>query len=321
MSSYIEASTLDDLMRKVFQGLEEGGSPISPGRGEALELTGVLLELTNPRARLSRSETRGKPFSCLGELAWYLSGSDEAAFIGYYLPDYHQEAVGETIPGAYGPRLRTWRGIDQLKNVIGILRRKQDTRQAVVQLLDLDDLSGGARNVPCTYALQFFNRAGVLDVVTFMRSNDAYKGLPHDIFCFTMIQEIVAKSVGLDLGTYKHTVGSLHLYDREPDRPAVELFLNEGWQPTEALMGPMPDGDPWPAIEVLLRSEAEFREYGDTDLAAFHEIDVYWSDLARMFEAFRRFRDKDSAALMRVRKQIASVSYHPFVDRKIEDLA
>ena len=31
------------------------------------ELRGVTLQLTNPRARLSRSESRGKVFSALGE--------------------------------------------------------------------------------------------------------------------------------------------------------------------------------------------------------------------------------------------------------------
>jgi thymidylate synthase len=37
-------------------------------------------------------------------------------------------------------------------------------------------------------------------MVTTMRSNDAYLGLPHDVFCFTMLQEIIARSLGREIG-------------------------------------------------------------------------------------------------------------------------
>ena len=43
-------------------------------------------------------------------------------------------------------------------------------------------------------------------MLTYMRSNDAYWGLPHDVFAFTMLQEILARSLTLELGTYKHAV-------------------------------------------------------------------------------------------------------------------
>ena len=94
------------------------GAAISPTKGPARELTGVQLELTNPRARLSRTETRGKPFSCLGEFCWYFAGSDDASFIEYYIPGYKQFANGERIFGAYGPRLLNHDGHNQITNVI-----------------------------------------------------------------------------------------------------------------------------------------------------------------------------------------------------------
>jgi len=85
---YFVASTVDDLLRLLFEALRTRGTRTSPSRGEATELTGILVELTNPRARLSRTESRGRPFSCLGELCWYLTGSDELAFIQHYIPEY-----------------------------------------------------------------------------------------------------------------------------------------------------------------------------------------------------------------------------------------
>ena len=59
-----------------------------------------------------------------------------------------------------------------------------------------------------------------------MRSNDAFKGLPHDVFCFTMLQEIFARTLGVHVGVYKHAVGSLHLYDK--DRQKANQYLKEG---------------------------------------------------------------------------------------------
>ena len=84
-----------------------------------------------------------------------------------------------------------------------------------------------------------------------MRSNDVIKGLPHDIFCFTMLQEMVARMISVDLGIYKHCVGSLHLYDT--DKSKAKSFMREGWQSTKSAMPPMPDGDPRPANRVCSR--------------------------------------------------------------------
>src|SRR5690242_5654067 len=101
-------STLDDLMRAVFEEILNNGEEIRPTKGAAREINGVLLELTNPRARLSRTETRGKPYSCLGELCWYLAKTNDLDFISYYIPAYRQYADGEEIFGGYGPRLFNW---------------------------------------------------------------------------------------------------------------------------------------------------------------------------------------------------------------------
>lgn len=48
-------------------------------RGPNTEVFGALIELTDPRARLGCSRPRARVFSPLGELMWYLSGSDELA--------------------------------------------------------------------------------------------------------------------------------------------------------------------------------------------------------------------------------------------------
>src|SRR5215469_11887380 len=129
------AKTLDDLLGKVFPRLLSSRNHISPSRGDALELCGVLLELERPRARLSRSETRGRPFSSLGEFLWYLSRDNRLDFIRYYIREYENESEdGETVYGGYGRRIFQQRGHDQLRNVIDLLRQHPDSRRAVIQL-------------------------------------------------------------------------------------------------------------------------------------------------------------------------------------------
>ena len=86
MSLLITEATLDDVMRCALEHLLDRGDQVSPSKGDCRELRGVILEITNPRARLSRSESRGHAFSCLGELCWYLSGNNKLEFIEYYIP-------------------------------------------------------------------------------------------------------------------------------------------------------------------------------------------------------------------------------------------
>ncbi len=138
---FISRETLDDVLLALYPLLlERSTDTVVATRGETAEIIGALIEIEQPRARLSRSETRGKLFSSLGELLWYLS---------------------------------------------------RDNRL---------DLAAIQKEIPCTTTLQFFVRNERLDMVTTMRSNDAYLGLPHDVFCFTMLQEIIARSLGLDIG-------------------------------------------------------------------------------------------------------------------------
>ena len=64
---HVSAGTLDDLLLKTFKKLLESGERVKASKGWNTELSGVLLELKNPVARLSRTETKGTVFSCLGE--------------------------------------------------------------------------------------------------------------------------------------------------------------------------------------------------------------------------------------------------------------
>jgi thymidylate synthase len=100
--------SLDDLLRAVFKQLltGRGNFEVDSSKGRSTEVFGALLELKNPRARLSRSFSKAKAFSPLGELFWYLAGSDSVEFIKHYIPKYPKLIKDEvTANGAYGPRI------------------------------------------------------------------------------------------------------------------------------------------------------------------------------------------------------------------------
>jgi thymidylate synthase len=302
----------------VIEEIQAHGDHIHPTKGEAIELTGVLLEVTDPRARLSRTETRGKPYSCLGELCWYLSKANDLASISYYIPAYRQYADGDIIFGGYGPRLFDFRGLNQLANVTDALRKRPQTRKAVIQLFDAQDIVEEHEDIPCTCTLQFMIRRDKLHMFTNMRSNDVWLGLSHDVFCFTMLQEIVARSLAVELGAYKHAVGSLHLYVKSLEN--ARSFLDEGWQSTQSPMPPMPTGDPWPSIASLLRAESSIRTAGTLDDGILGDVDPYWADLIRLLQVFRSKKDKDAERIKELRGRMSSKVYFPFIDKVLGQL-
>jgi thymidylate synthase len=319
---YLTAETLDDLLLKVYRRLlrKRGSSDITPTKGPATEFNGVLLQIKNPRARLSRTERKSTLFSCLGEFLWYLAGSDKVDFIEYYIRGYDKYSDdGETIYGAYGPRLFNLNNtVNQVQNVIETLRVNASSRRAVIQLFRGEDLAANLESrredLPCTCTLQFTVRNHQLHMMVMMRSNDAFLGLPHDVFAFTMLQELIARSLGVEVGPYKHAVGSLHMYTKHTK--AMQDYLEEGVQ-ERVPMPPMPLGDPWSAVEKLLKAERTIRRGRQP---SFANLDPYWSDLVRLLQVFRNSRDsargEQRKKINEIKKQMDSSVYDAHIAKR-----
>lgn len=319
---YISAPILDDLLRKVYtkllnKKLLNSVNHVEATKGFNVEINGVLLSLENPRARLSRTERKGTLFSCLGELLWYLSGTNELAFISYYISRYKDMSDDQkTIHGGYGPRI-FGSGIDnQVIRVIETLKVRPGSRQAVIQIFSAADTLKKYKDIPCTCTMQYFVRGKFLHMMTHMRSNDAFLGLPHDIFAFTMLQEIIARSLALELGQYKHSVGSLHLYDEH--RKDAEDYISEGWQ-EKYPMPAMPQCDPWPSIRLLLDAEQDIRLGRNMGLD-LSTIDPYWADIIRILQVFNYTKDLNRFGLIKPLKDIMSSKIYSMYFDKIEAL-
>lgn len=274
---------MDEIQREVLQALLSRGQRVHPRDQWVTEITGLTLELENPRARLIYSPNRkfSLPFA-VGELCWYLSGSNRLDIIKHYSQRYAQFSDdNETLHGAYGYRLFTdnLTGFVQWDTVIHKLRMDPDTRQAILHLHMPQDLTQQTRDVPCTCYLQFLIRQGRLDLIVCMRSNDIIWGTPYDVFSFTMLQEIMARQLNLEVGIYKHFAGSMHIYDRHLSM--ADRILSERHCPKH-VMPPMP-GDPWRNIAQLLAVEHHLRIDGSADI---WPQQPYWGDLARILQGY-----------------------------------
>jgi thymidylate synthase len=263
---------------------------------------------------LSRSEARGRLFSALAETLWYLSGSNDVEFIAHYLEYYRSLGENGVVWGGYGHRLFEFDGFDQVQYVIDKLQGNPSSRQAVIQLFDHADVASHHEDVPCTCTIQFLVRSGGLCAITYMRSNDVHLGLPHDVFAFTVLQELIARSIGVQVGPYVHVVGSFHLYDKDVD--AARAFLEEGWQST-TLMPSMPDGDPWAAVRRLIEVERRIRTGALDPMVAELDEDPYWADLGRLLMIFALWRWKRLSDLAHVEKELHNDVYRLYIADKL----
>jgi len=113
--------------------------------------------------------------------------------------------------GSYGPRVR-----GQLALVLDEFADDLMTRRAVMTIYDgREDLGRNVKDIPCTLNLQFFVRDGTLQMRTTMRSNDVWFGLPYDLMMFCGLQRSIAYWLGMRCGPYYHSVGSMHLYEKQ----------------------------------------------------------------------------------------------------------
>ncbi len=209
----LTADCANSLYTGVCRDVLAQGRRAAPRGMATVEVLGAYLHLTGPRRRLvDLPPVRVlNPAFAVAEALWILSGSDDP-WIFTYNRGLAQYADHGRLQGAYGPRMRRWHGVDQLDHVRRLLQRDPDSRQAVIALYDPSRDTRGHRDVPCTLSYRFFVRDGRLEMHTTMRSNDVWLGLPYDLFTATLLQEVLAGWLGVELGGYHHHVDSLHLY-------------------------------------------------------------------------------------------------------------
>ena len=217
------ARTADGLWRQAHAAIVGNAACTKrqPGRfGETIELLHVGFEITDPRQRwvVSRRPANNPAFAIANAL-WMLAGGNDSAVMNYWfrgLPKF--AGHGATYAGAYGHRLRKHFGIDQIRQACDVLSSDRMSRQVVLQYWDvhsdlpLADGKPRSEDVPCSVMSMLKVRDGRLEWSQVLRSNDLFRGLPKNLVQFTLLQEIMADWLGLEVGGYHQWCDSLHAY-------------------------------------------------------------------------------------------------------------
>ncbi len=219
--------TADEVWLQIASAFCDAGAALSQSsrNGPTQDLGHVAISVLDPRQRwvVSRKPALNPAFA-IAEVVWIVNGRDDAEFLNYFnrqLPRF--AGTGDKYTGAYGQRLRNHWGIDQLNRAYHALSNCKTSRQVVLQIwdprVDLPTENGAptSPDVPCNVVSLLKVRGGALEWTQIMRSNDVFRGLPHNFVQFTTLHEVMAGWLGVELGRFHLVTDSLHQYDNDQE--------------------------------------------------------------------------------------------------------
>lgn len=201
---------------------------------DVLELRNHITIIDKPLERCIVTPQRNNNiFATVAETAWVLAGRNDLAYLHQYLPragDFSDD--GQTWRAAYGPRLRNWHGVDQLKEVLRLFQNDAYTRRAVMAIFDPSVDYQESKDIPCNNWLHWMIRDNRLNLSIALRSNDAIWGFSGiNSFEWSVLQEVLAHWAGVSVGDTTFFAGSFHVYERHHGRAEaiVQAFPNTTW--------------------------------------------------------------------------------------------
>jgi thymidylate synthase len=225
----IVVNSLDEALAQTLKQLIEDGSkvaisdPLSTAAGRTTyEILNYSVRVTNPKRRFpGNPEVHFGAVAAVSRFVWMMSASDRASDIAFYQPRAATFSDdGLTIPGSsYGRRILSPRpGLNQLAGVIERLKQDPNTRRAFLSIYQPEDAVRTSRDIPCLLSLGYHIRDGRLHATTYMRANNAYSLFPYNFFEFSLLAEMIAAELGIEVGPFTHSVASMHIYEEDIDR-------------------------------------------------------------------------------------------------------
>lgn len=107
---------------------------------------------------------------------------------------------------------------DQLTKVINRLKEDPDSRQLWISLWNPEkdpDFLGGVSRVPCSLGYGLQVRDEKLNLHYVMRSCDFATHFRNDVYLAIRFLEWVAEKTGYPVGSFTHTIFSLHVYNKD----------------------------------------------------------------------------------------------------------
>jgi thymidylate synthase len=174
--------------------------------------------------------------SIVHELLWFLAGDTNVKYLqdnGVRIWDEWADEHGDLGP-VYGYQWRSWhtpdgRVIDQIANVVEMIRKSPDSRRMIVTAWNPADVDRMALP-PCHALFQFYvapgsgpGQAGKLSCQLYQRSADTFLGVPFNIASYALLTLMMAQVCGLKPGEFVHTFGDVHLYTDHLEQAKLQL--------------------------------------------------------------------------------------------------
>ncbi|MBO0766703.1 MAG: thymidylate synthase [Hyphomicrobiaceae bacterium] len=167
--------------------------------------------------------------SVIHELLWFLDGDTNTKYLnanGVTIWDAWADETGDLGP-IYGAQWRSWatpdgRSIDQLQEVVEILKTDPDSRRMVVTAWNPADLPDMAL-APCHCLFQLYVAEERLSCQLYQRSADVFLGVPFNIASYALITLMLAQVTGFKPGELVHSFGDAHLYLNHLEQADLQL--------------------------------------------------------------------------------------------------
>ena len=331
-STTIRSSNMDEMYRKVLEKIYKYGLPVeaitdplsptnfiqsrkenldnredvSSGRKgmESKELLEATCILSNPRARLITNHVRPlNIYFAVGQFLWYMSGSNDAEFIGYYNERAKDFAVNGKIDGnAYGYRfMNVPEGKCQYCSIMDKISADKYTRRAFMSIYQPKDSIENSKETPCPIGVQLIVRENKLNMILKMRSNNAVTLFPFNAFAFTMLQEYSALELNIPIGKFYLNAISLHTLQKDLETSETIFTASPNPELEMKQMVKLKSLEPLFKFERGLRL-ATINSINSMDLSIDYaklvlkasEFGEYWRDIAMVLIAYSAFKTKST---------------------------
>lgn len=167
--------------------------------------------------------------SIVHELLWFLAGDTNIKYLKDHKVSIWDEWADENgdLGPVYGSQWRSWpaadgRSIDQISNLIEMIRKNPDSRRLIVSAWNPADVDKMALP-PCHCLFQFYVANGKLSCQLYQRSADVFLGVPFNIASYALLTMMVAQVTGLKPGDFVHSLGDAHLYSNHLEQARLQL--------------------------------------------------------------------------------------------------